>query len=866
MTANRDPILDLLPMVFAAPEEALPKAERVLDADPTPLQASVAHQVLGIWQRDFGDLRLALKHLRRARDLAARSDTPEREADVLATLGVALIHDGCTQQGLAALDQGVQCASGHVRARVLYRRAYVGWVLGRHTAALDDIRRAIPVLRQADDVIWTARALTLRATILLATGAVDRADADLAAAVALWDATGKPHDKADAVESRGLAAFRSGDIPGALRLLDEAEDHYARLGIPVFMLSIRRCEVLMAAGLAPEALAEADAAIATHDTRMQPTRKAELLLAAARAARLLNDPLTTMARATTAVELFARQSRPWWEAHARLVLTDAHFMAGHVTSRLAADVAAVADRLAGLGAPAAPDAFLLAARITLALGRNAEAERHLARAARSRNDASALTRMTGWTAQALRARAAGRHQAVLDACRRGLDALDDHRATQGARGFPRSAVSHGEELAALAQRMSALSGGPRRLLMWSERQRATAFFAPPIRPSADPLLQSALTAFREITARAVAARMEGRRVPALEREQQRLESKIAARVRELRAVTLGNGSRFTPDRLLAELGDTTCLVEFLVIDGRIHLLLCGQGQIRHVQAGPLAQAVSEVEHTQALLRRLMHPGAEGRLPLAKAAGQRLEQLLLGPAAQHLGNGHLVVVPPVQMHSVPWSLLPSLRDRVLSVAPSAGAWLGARQIEPPAGRRVVLVRGPGLAGVGVEGRRLAHQHQDAVVLESQREAGVQQVLEALDGAALAHITAHGQFRSDSPLFSSVRMADGPLLLHDLQRLSRSPYRIIFSHDSTARRSEADGLLALVAALLPLGTAGVVTTQGPVTDTAEAALPMALHKGLATGLSLAEALRDARAALATDAALTASGWAFTAFGGA
>ncbi|MGW3473816.1 CHAT domain-containing protein [Streptomyces althioticus] len=856
-------------MVFAAPGEALTKAERVLDADPTPLQASVAHQVLGIWQRDFGDLRLALKHLRRARDLAARSDTPEREADVLATLGVALVHDGRTQQGLAALDQGVRCAAGHVRARVLYRRAYVGWVLGRHIAALDDIRRAIPVLRQADDVIWTARALTLRATILLATGAVDRADADLAAAVALWDATGKPHDKADAIESRGLAAFRSGDIPGALRLLDEAEDHYARLGIPVFMLSIRRCEVLMAAGLAPEALAEADAAIAAiaaHDTGAQPASKAELLLAAARAARLVNDPLTAIARATAAVELFARQSRTWWEAHARLVLTDARFMAGHVTGQLAADAAAVADRLAGLGAPAAPDASLLAARITLALGRNAEAERHLARAAHGRGDGSALTRMTGWTAQALRARTAGRHRAVLDACRRGLDALDDHRATRGTLESPRSAISRGEELAALAQRMSLASGGPRRLLMWSERQRATALFAPPIRPPADPLLQSALTAFREITARAEAARMEGRRVPALEREQQRLERKIGARIRELRAVTFGNGSRFTPDRLLAELGDTTCLVESLVIDGRIHLLLCGQGQIRHVQAGLLAQAVSEVEHTQGLLRRLMHPGAEGRLPLAEAAGQRLEQLLLGQAAQHLGNGHLVMVPPVQLHSVPWSLLPSLRDRVLSVASSAGAWLGARQIEPPVGRRVVLVRGPGLAGVGVEGRRLAHQHQDAVVLESQREAGVQQVLEALDGAALAHIAAHGQFRSDSPLFSSVRMADGPLLFHDLQRLSRSPYRIILPHNSTARRSEADGLLALVAALLPLGTAGVVTTQGPVTNTAEALLPMALHEGLATGLSLAEALRDARAALATDAALTASGWAFTAFGGA
>ncbi|MYR56847.1 tetratricopeptide repeat protein, partial [Streptomyces sp. SID625] len=87
MTAGSDTVLDLLPLVFADPGEALARARALLDARPAPLHASVAHQVIGIWQRDFGDLRLALRHLRRARDLAARAESAEREADVLATLG-----------------------------------------------------------------------------------------------------------------------------------------------------------------------------------------------------------------------------------------------------------------------------------------------------------------------------------------------------------------------------------------------------------------------------------------------------------------------------------------------------------------------------------------------------------------------------------------------------------------------------------------------------------------------------------------------------------------------------------------------------------------------------------------------------------
>ena len=37
------------------------------------------------------------------------------------------------------------------------------------------------------------------------------------------------------------------------------------------------------------------------------------------------------------------------------------------------------------------------------------------------------------------------------------------------------------------------------------------------------------------------------------------------------------------------------------------------------------------------------------------------------------------------------------------------------------------------------------------------ATARRVLGALDGAPLAHIAAHGTFRADSPLFSSLRMA-------------------------------------------------------------------------------------------------------------
>ncbi|MDH6514995.1 tetratricopeptide (TPR) repeat protein [Streptomyces sp. SAI-208] len=868
MTAGSDSVLELLPMVFAAPNQALARAQDVLGSDPSPLHASVAHQVIGIWQRDWGDMRIALDHLRRARDLAARSESADREADVLAALGVALVHAGRTRQGLESLERGVAVSSGHTRAQVLFRRAYASWVLGQHRAALEDVRRAVPVLRQAGDVIWTARALTLRATVHLALGAVERADADFTAAEALWDTTGQEHDKADAVESRGLAAYRSGDVPAALRLLDEAQERYAKLGTPTFMLTIRRCEVLMAAGLAPEALAEADAAIKVLDgIGGQSTLKAELLLAAARAARHAGDAHTAIARADMAVRLFAGQRRTWWETHARLVLIEARVAAGRGSGRLVADAAAVADRLASFGAPAAPEASLLAGRIALGLGWREDARRHLEVAARSRHSGPPLARMTGWAARALWARAVGSDRQVLEACRRGLDVLDDHRTTLGASELRARATAQGAELAGLAARASLASGGPRRLLVWSERWRATVLSAPPTRPPADPALLSGLTAFREIAARAEGARMEGRPVPTLEREQRRLEREIRSRTLHIRGDAPGDGYRFDPRRLLDRLGDEVRLVELAVLDGRVQVLLCAQGRVRRFEGGLLADAEREAEHVQAGLRRLAHPGAEARLPVVEAAGRRLEELLLGPAAARLGPGPVVVVPPGRLHQVPWALLPSLRERVFSVSPSASSWLRARETPPPAHGGQVLVRGPGLATGGAEVPELAGLYGSATVLEHD-DARVPRVLEELDGAALAHIAAHGAFRADSPLFSSLRMADGPLIVHDFERLDRSPYRIILSCCDTARFASvgADELLGLVTALLPLGTAGVVACSAPVNDEAVVPLMLSLHKGLSAGASLAEALRDARASLPGDSVHRATGWAFSAFGAA
>jgi CHAT domain len=227
--------------------------------------------------------------------------------------------------------------------------------------------------------------------------------------------------------------------------------------------------------------------------------------------------------------------------------------------------------------------------------------------------------------------------------------------------------------------------------------------------------------------------------------------------------------------------------------------------------------------------------------------------------------------------VPWALLPRLRSRAVSVAPSATSWLRARRADEAAGPlsgRVVLVRGPDLASGGAEVPLLASDYGadvrdgrcQALTVLGGGTATARRVLDAIDGAGLAHIAAHGTFRADSPLFSALRLDDGPLTVYDLERLRRGPRRLILSScdSGIAAPAGADEVLGLAGSLLPLGTAGIVASVVPVNDVAVVPLMTALHRELRGGSALPEALRSARLGLESDPVAAATGWSFICLG--
>lgn len=865
-TAARDTeMADLLALALSRPPQALLAARAVLAGRPDPSAASAAHQTVGIVLRDSGDTTEALRAFRRALAFARTAGRADREADVMASLGVALALAGRTKPGLEALTGAVGLVRGAARGRALMRRGAVLVVLGQHVEAIADLTAAIAAL--GADRLWRARALGARGLASLAVGDVTRADIDLIRAEVLFAEVGQEWESAHTVHNRGLVAFGSGDLPQALRLLGAAGRRFVDIGVPIPDIVIDRGAVLLSAGLPREALDELEAALRdVVPGRVQAVKLAELLLATATAALAAGDPVAARQRAEDAARRFARQQRDWWAARAGHVALCARHTAGERGRRLLHAASESALRLDELRSDEAPAAHLIAGRIASDLGDRATAERHWERASAWRRRGPALTVSVGWLAEALRRQAAGNARGVQTACRRGLEVLDDHLVTLGATELRALATGYGTELAAMAQREALRAHAPRRLLWWSERWRATALAVPAARSPDDPRLATDLAALRDLARRLGEAHAVGApSVHHLERERRRLEHAVRERTRQVQGTGTPFRDRFDSTRLQAELGDAV-LIELMGIDEMLHaVVVCGQG-VWHQLIGPMAAAIRELELSRFSLRRL----ARGRTyagvgEVLDHAGASLEAALLGSVVEGIGDRPVVVVPPGNLHAVPWGLMPSLRARPVSVAPSAAAWLRARLAIPPPNRRVALVVGPGLGAGGGEVAELAVRFPEALVL-GHGSATAERVLTALEGAWLGHIAAHGTFRADSPLFSSLELDDGPLIVHDFARLAAAPYRLVLSccDSGVAAPVGADELLGLVSALLPLGTAGLLASVTPVNDEATVPLMLAVSDALVAGRSLPEALVSARMAVGGDPVARATAASFVTLG--
>lgn len=335
-----------------------------------------------------------------------------------------------------------------------------------------------------------------------------------------------------------------------------------------------------------------------------------------------------------------------------------------------------------------------------------------------------------------------------------------------------------------------------------------------------------------------------------------------------RAAAAGLGLPEDEGTLRERVPEDTALVVYGVVDRRLAACVVTRGGVQRMvgsadgvteRIGQLRFQIDALRHGAAALRR----HAEQMAQRCQAHLQALHAALWQPLA-HLVAAHerVVVIPHRALHYVPFAALhdgqASLLERhEIRLAPGLALWLDPMPAARPWRRAVALgVGGTGLPHVAREARSVAQAFearpggQALLCLEAQATHAALRA--ALPGADVLHLACHGQFRADSPYFSALHLADGPLTLRDAADLPLAAQLVVLSACETglSRIAPGDEQLGLLRGFLMAGAPRVLSTHWTVDDASTATLMTHFYRDLLAGAAPAAALRAAQRALARE----------------
>jgi tetratricopeptide (TPR) repeat protein len=834
---------------------------------------SVAERAIGIASMHLADLDASARHLRSAIRLADRAGSASQAAEARIRLAFVLSIRGRPHHGLREIDAALPDLRGRpARARAEAQRAAIFNHLGQFDDALIGYRMAVPALRRARDHLWLQRVLTNRAIAHGYRQQFLAAEADLQEAEALCQELDLDLSLAIVHGTYGWVRALQGDVPSALHYFDLAERRYRALNThQLGWLLNDRSELLLSVHLVAEAREAAEEAVTELERTNRRIAVPEVRLLVAQAAALDGEPGRALAQSYQAMREFNRQQRPRWAARARFVVLRSR-LAGDGRGRVGvAQLERAAAALSTDGWPVmALEARLMAGQLAMERGWTSRGRQQLQLASQARRYGPVLVRARAWYCEALVRYAEGNRRSAKIAVRTAVRLLDEHRATLGAIDLRAYASGHRAEAAALGLRMALEDGRAAGVLEWAERSRASHLLLRPVRPPDDPELARALNELRAVVAEIWENRRAGRRSSRLVRRQISLEREIRDHRRHQRSEEPFQSTAPVPMPVLSAALDSTALVEFIHLDGQLDAVTVVDGRVRLRRLQPLADILDLIERVPFALHRLARHKADpadqsAALAMLRHAALRLDEVLFGPLASELGDRELVVVPTGPLQSLSWSVLPFCAGRPVTVSPSAALWFAGRAPRGAAGH-IVVAAGPGLPGAHAEAEAVAAIYRTTPLANAM--ATVRAVTAALDGADVAHLAAHGHLHLHNPLFSSLRFADGPLTVYDLERLHRPPQLVVLAACDIGRPvvPAGDELLGLSAALIAQGTRQIIASVTAIPDTHATHLMIAFHRALTAGVPAAAALAQAQQKLAScDAATMATAAAFVCIGG-
>jgi hypothetical protein len=751
-------------------------------------------------------------------------------------------------------------------------------------------QRALVVLRSGD----TARALALfdvaaglidgaaprdRALIMLNRGALHlehaqlaQAEEDLERSAMFAEEAGDDRLAGMATHNLGYVDFLAGRIPRALAAYEKAAATVPRGAHPAMLLD--RARALREAGL----LGEADALLAQGavdgraDRLYQEVGEIELLRAECALAQ--DDAASARRLAGSAARRFAKRGNQRWERKAELLVLRAEQVAATTARRVRA-LPALADRAEAFAARCRDESRDDLARTADLLGAacRLHAGQTLDSAPRLHPGDPLPLRLLTHEVRALRTARAGDEAKALGEVRRGLAELGSFQRTLGSLDLRTAGAVHGVALARLGLDLAVRRGKPAGVAEMVEHARAVSSRLPQLRPPRDADTARMLADLRGVEEDA--RRLEGdpesaAQVARLRQRAAQLQRKVRARAWELEGDAddlAGGGTTDAPRladlRTAVDATGTPFVTYALHGDTWVAVLVRRDGARLAVQA-----PADEVARLVRRVRADLDAAATPHVPEAIAASirgsldsglARLDALLVEPL--RVDGEPLVLSAAGPLAVLPWPLLPSRLGVPTVVTPGAGTWLRAGTATRPTRPAVTALAGPGLHESEKEAHDVAGTwavpQGDAELLVGD-DATTAAAHAALARSDLMHVAAHGTHRADSPLFSSVRLADGSLYAYELDPDRGVPSCVTLSacEAGLATLRPGDEGLGLTHVLLHVGVASVVAGVARVRDDVAAAVMRDVHRAMAAGASSAEALAAAQLAHAEEVAADGS----------
>ncbi len=854
------PLFDEHSVLEVAQSDPTGVANRATDAlriETDARRRAVCLWARGVARRELDDLAGSEEDLNASIHLLDSED--ELRERIVASLALVVLYRGDGPGAIALLTFADTLRPGAHRGNILLQRGLILHRVGDLAGARRDYAAAagdIPV-----DNASSARALINLGVLDVQQGMPARAVDHLDAALGQAERGGHALLAAFAEHNLAYALAGMGAISEALGRYDSAIARYRDLHageVRVAVAEADRAQCLMSAHLLSEADEASTAALELLVASDHLVDAAESAVLAARVRVERGD----LARAHEAID-FARQSLEaggrdsWLPVVDALAVQIAAIEAGpsRRLARRAVEVASALD--ASLWTQEAQRMRLVAVRAFVDVGEGSEAERILDGLAQRRLDVSPIDRAARQYCVALVAAAAGRPGAARAAVTRGLDAFGAGRLAASSFEVRAHVLGHVAELATLGLRLAIERRDARGFVRCIERSRSMLLAGGAIAASSSDATAEAQVALRDLTRRSNDPGLGPSERGQVEARRRLLEREIARRAQSETAAT---ATATDASRLFAAT-QAASILEYAEVDGRLWLAAIVRRRASLHELPQVDVVRDPIEHLRFAIARLQRErrsaaSVEAAAAVVARSGADLRDLLIPAEAGRriaAAGGRVVVVPARSLAAVPWACLLDDPSISLSVAGSGFSWLQASEAadadaasDARRSRRVVIAHGSDLDHAPVEAAAVASCYPSSMIVEPTRSAD--ELLAALPSADVAHLACHGSFRSDNPLFSSLRLADGDLTFYDLRACGRMPSTVVLSACDVGRSTGLEGgaFLGLSTALLQLGVGSVIAPVTEVSDERSIAFMTALHTLLGAGIppstALAQVARD------------------------